>query len=153
MKNPKKSEKLFLERVLRASLELKHCQRELGIGEMIVLIRGQLKMSQRVLAMKANVPQSTISKIESGVVQPNVATLCNILEAMECDLLVSVVPRKNLECILKDQAMLKAKEKVQYLQGTMSLEEQNVDQDLLEELIEDEVKKLMDSSSQEIWEE
>ncbi len=109
MKKPKKSEKLLLREIANSAAALRQCQRGLEIGQLIALIRGQLTMSQRMLAKRAKVPQSTISKIESGRLQPNVSTLEKLLSSMECDLFITAVPRENLETIRKNQAMAKAK--------------------------------------------
>ena len=153
MKKPRKSEKLLLEEIFESSKALKKAQRGISIGEIISLIRSQLRMSQRVLAKKANVPQSTISRIESNSFEPNVITLRKITDALECDLLITISPCEEIGLMRIKQASIKASKKIQYLQGTMSLEDQEPDQKILNELIEDETKSLLDSSSSELWEE
>ncbi|MGA8163489.1 MAG: hypothetical protein WB791_00500 [Waddliaceae bacterium] len=57
MTKPKKSEKLLLEKIANSAQALQQQQRGLGIGQLISLIRGQLRMSQRALAKRAKVPQ------------------------------------------------------------------------------------------------
>lgn len=146
MRKPKKSEKLFLEDIFVAAKILQHQQRSLEIGLLISLIREQLLMSQRSLAKRAEVPQSTISRIESGSLQPNMSTLLKIMGAMDCDLLITAIPRCGLETTKKNQAHVKAEKKIRYLRGTMSLEKQEPDQRLLKELIDDEVKIQLTSS-------
>jgi len=153
MKKAKKSEKLLLEQIGDSAQFLAQHQRGLSIGELIALIRVQLTMSQRAVARRAGVPQGTISKIESGQQQPTIPTLNKILNALECDLLITAVPRVGLEEVRYRQAVNKAKRMVEYLQGTMSLEKQTPDQKLLKEMIEEEVKKLLDSSGPELWDE
>ena len=153
MKKPKKSEKLLLEDIFVAAKTLQQQQRGLGIGHLIALIRGQLGMSQRVLAKRAGVPQSTISRIESENLQPNISTLEKIMGAMECDLLILATPKTDLESIRRNQAMVKAKKKIRYLRGTMSLEKQEPDEKLFRELIEDEVKNLLAAPGSHLWEE
>lgn len=153
MKKPKKTEKLLLEDISIAAKVLLTQQRGLEIGQMIALIRNQLRMSQRALAKRAGVPQATISKIESIRLQPNIATLHKILNALECDLLVTAVPRMDFETIRRNQALAKAEKKIRYVRGTMSLEKQEPDQKLLKELLEDELKNLLESSSSKLWDE
>ncbi|HRW58564.1 MAG TPA: helix-turn-helix domain-containing protein [Chlamydiales bacterium] len=153
MKKPKRSEKLFLEESVELSRRLQKQLHGLLIGELISLMRHQLGMSQRVLARRANVPQSTISNIESGRLQSNFSIIQRILNAMECDLLISVVPREKLENIRKKQAEIKAGKMIRYLEGTMSLEEQNPDKSLMNELFEEKVNRLLDSYGPELWEE
>ncbi len=153
MENSKRSEKLLLEKIAYSAHDLERQQRGLEIGQLIALIRGQLRMSQEVLAKRANVLQSTISKIESGGQQANVNTLQKILNAMDCDLLITAVQRNSAETTRKNQAERKARKKVQYLKGTMSLEKQEPSQELLEELVDDEVKNLLNSKTSRLWEE
>jgi len=146
------SEKLLLEKIRVLALALRVQQRDLAIGPLMVLIRSQLKMSQRALALRAKVPQSTISKMESGVLQPNVATLHKVFNAMECDVLITAIPRERLDIILQKQVMAKAKKRVEYLQGTMSLEKQKIDSDLLNEFVQEEAKSVLDLPSSKLWE-
>jgi len=153
VKRPKKSEKLLLEKIAKSAHVLQQQQRGLEIGQLISLIRNQLGMSQRALAKRANVPQSTVSKIESGTLKPNVATLQKILNSVDCDLLITAVQRNSPEKIRKNQALKKATKKVFYLRGTMSLEKQEPDQELLKELIDEEVKNLLDTTTSKLWEE
>lgn len=152
MKKPRISEKLFLEKVFalgRSTLENLH---GVDVGQIITLIRHQLRMSQRALAKRANTPQSTIARVELGNNKTNISTLKKILDALDCDLIVTVVPREDLETIQKKQARAKAERKIQYLHGTMSLEQQSPSQKLLTKLIEEEEKKLLDSSGSGLWE-
>ncbi|MBF5058792.1 helix-turn-helix domain-containing protein [Candidatus Neptunochlamydia vexilliferae] len=149
----KKSEKLFVERVVAAAQKLQIEQKGVEIGPLIALIRKQLKMSQRVLAKRAKVPQSTVSKIESGRLKPNAGTLEKILSAMESDLLITIVPKESLEMILKKQAIVKVKQKMAYLKGTMNLEKQKPDEALFRELFDEEVRKILELPGRELWEE
>lgn len=153
MKKTKKSEKILLEQITDSAKCLARYQRGLTIGKLIALIRTQLTMSQRVVSKRANMPQATLSRIESGRHQPTISTLHRILDALECDLLITVVPRTSLDEVRHRQAVKKAEKRVEYLQGTMSLEKQMPNQRLLEEIIKDETKKLLDSSGAELWDE
>ncbi|MBN4066714.1 helix-turn-helix domain-containing protein [Simkania negevensis] len=142
---------MLLEEIASFARSLQKQQRGLEIGQLISLIRKQLMMSQRALAEKSAVPQSTISKIESGDLRPNVSTLDKISNALNYDLLITVVPRAGFEEIRRRQAVAKAKERVEYLQGTMSLEKQKVDKKFLEEMIEEETQRLLHSRGFDLW--
>lgn len=148
----KKSEKLFLKEIFSCIRSLNNVQKGVSIGQLLSLIRGQLKISQRILAKRAKVPQSTISRIESGHLESNIITLRKIFKALSCDLFITACPRENLDAICKKQARVKAEKKVRYLQGTMALEKQEPDQKMLMELIEEEEKKLLNSPGFELWE-
>lgn len=153
MSKPKKSEKLFLEDTFHAGKGLQKKLRGLSVGLLIPLIRKQLGMSQRTLATRAKIQQSTIVRIESDRLDPNITTLKKIANAMGCDLLITLVPKSNLENIRKNQALLKAEQKIRYLHGTMSLEKQAPNPKLLKELLDDEVKSLLESSGSTLWDE
>ncbi len=53
--------------------------------------RKSLKLSQRELAARCNIPQSTIGRIEAGIVIPNLQTLQKI--AKELDMEISLTPK------------------------------------------------------------
>ena len=148
----KKSEKLFLEEIFSCIKDLNNVQKKVSIGQLLALIRRQLKISQRILAKRAKVPQSTISRIESGHLWTNIITLRKIFDALSCDLFVIARPRENLDSIRRKQARIKAEKKVRYLQGTMALEKQELDPKMFSELIEKEEKKLLNSPGFELWE-
>ena len=50
-------------------------------------------MSQRELAELVGTTQSAIARLERGVRPPRIDTLLRIAEALECELLVELVPR------------------------------------------------------------
>lgn len=60
-------------------------------GNLLRIARAQTGVSQRELAAAANVPQSTIARIESGARQPSLPLLVRILAAVELE------PRITLE--------------------------------------------------------
>lgn len=152
MKKAKKSEKLFLEEIFLSGKSLISASKGVEIGSLITLIRGQLKMSQKALASRSGMPQSTISRIESGRIQPNILTLKRIAEALICDLTLTLVPKQSLESCRVKQAREKAEKKIDYLKGTMSLEKQMPNKKLLSELVEDEIIDLLNSSGTQLWE-
>ena len=98
--------------------------RGLSIGELIRFIRVQLGMSQSVLARRAGVPQSTISRVETGQWDVSLSTLQKILSAMSCELVVAPVIQGTIESIQHKQAKTQAQRRVAYLKGTMNLEQQ-----------------------------
>ena len=153
MKKPKKSEKLLLDEIATAARNLKVIQRNLSPGQVIALYRRQLGMSQRDLAKRAKIPQASLSGIESGHIQPNTKTWEKIANALNADLLITFTPRQKLETFKKERALTVAKKKIEYLRGTMSLEKQEPDNELLKELLEEEVKSLLYASNSKLWKE
>ena len=151
MKPPKKSEELLFDEISATAKALKSIQRNLLPGQMLALYRKLLGMSQRDLAKRAKIPQASISGIESGRLQPNVKSWEKIANALNADVLVTLVPRKDPELFREEQARMIAKKKMEYLRGTMSLEKQEPDNKLLYKLTEDEVKSLLNFSNSQLW--
>jgi transcriptional regulator with XRE-family HTH domain len=56
-----------------------------SFGQYIVQLRDKNGISQRKLAEKAGVTNSTISRIESGIVKPDLATLEKLANALNVD--------------------------------------------------------------------
>ena len=141
----KSSEKIIINEVATAGYELRRVLKGLTLGELIAMIRNQLKMSQRVLAQRAGVPQSTISNLEKSKKQPNLATLKKVFQALFCDLIIIPVMDESIENLLLQQARKKAEKRVRYLRGSMNLEKQEPDAKFIEELIKNETEEIVRS--------
>ncbi|OBI41413.1 hypothetical protein A5707_07570 [Mycobacterium kyorinense] len=61
-------------------------------GNLLRIARARAGMSQRDLARVADVPQSTIARIESGSRQPSLPVLARILVAVDLELRVVLEP-------------------------------------------------------------
>ena len=154
MKKCFSSEKLMIEDMSQMAVSLQRAMRGLSIGEFIKRIRGQLDMSQEVLASRSGLPQSTISRIEKGQKDPTLSMLSKVLTSLSCDLVVAPVLKQSIDAIRYKQARHIAEKHVRYLRGTMGLEKQEPDKRLLEELIKKEVEELLHGSSGiKLWKE
>jgi len=154
MKKCFSSEKLMIEDMSQMAVSLQRAMRGLSIGEFIKRIRGQLDMSQEVLASRSGLPQSTISRIEKGQKDPTLSMLSKVLTSLSCDLVVAPVLKQTIDAIRYKQARHIAEKHVRYLRGTMGLEKQEPDKRLLEELIKKEVEELLHGSSGiKLWKE
>lgn len=145
----KTSEKIILDEISRVGNELRSLLKGLSIGQLVTLVRTQLKMSQKILAKRAGVPQSTISNMEQSKRQPNLVTLQKVFDALFCDLVIAPALKMPIETIRVKQARKKAEKQIRYLKGTMSLEKQEPDSRLLEELIREETNELL--RSPKLW--
>src|SRR5689334_20208653 len=108
------SEQMLIEEITKEGAKASQAARGLSLGCLIRMIRKQIGMPQEVLARKAKVPQSTISRIEKEQGDPSLATLRNVLQALECDLIVVPVLREPVNMIRRKQARKKAEAKVRY---------------------------------------
>ena len=147
------SERLLIEEVMQASGKMKVAIRGLSIGALIKSIRQQLGMSQKVLAKRARVPQSTIARIEQSERNTSLATIRKILHALSCDLVVVPLLKESIDVIRRKQARKVAEKQIRYLKGTMNLEDQQPDSRFIEELLKQEEERLLHSSSAKLWEE
>jgi len=147
------SEKIFLEELAQTAHKAKTLLKGLSAGEFLKLVRKQLGMSQRILAQRAKVPQSTVIRLEQGTTDPSYSTLAKLFQAMQCDLLIVPMLLQPIDVIRRKQARKKAEKKIRYLKGTMNLEEQQPDSRLVEELIQEEETRLLHGNGKELWEE
>jgi transcriptional regulator with XRE-family HTH domain len=64
----------------------------MNVGKTVLDARTAAKLSQRQLAARAGVPQSTVARIESGKLMPRVDTLDRILRAADVRVAVEPLP-------------------------------------------------------------
>jgi len=63
------------------------------IADKVATRRAELGLSQRELAEMVGTTQSAIARLERGGRPPRIDTLLNIADALECDLVVDLVPK------------------------------------------------------------
>ena len=147
------SEKLLIEEIMQAAQKTRIAVRGLTIGALIKSIRVQLGMSQKALAKRAGVPQSTISRIEQEERDANLSTLNKILDAISCDLVIVPLLQDSVDAIRRKQARKMAEKQVRYLKGTMNLEDQQPDSRFIAELIKQEEERLLQGPNSKLWDE
>lgn len=116
-------------------------------------IRDGLGMSRRQLAERLGLLTSRIQILEqdetTGAV--TIKTLRRTAEAMDCVFVYAIVPRTSLDDTLQKQAKYKAKQHLQNISHSMSLEEQTLEnkanQSMLDQLAEQIIKK----SKHQLW--
>ena len=153
MKSFSPSEKLLIEEITQAAQKTRVAVRGLTIGALIKSIRIQLGMSQKALAKRARVPQSTISRIEQEERDANLSTLIKILGAISCDLVIVPLLQDSIDTIRRKQARKTAEKQVRYLKGTMNLEDQQPDSRFIAELIKQEEERLLQGPNSKLWDE
>ena len=65
------------------------------IAERVAERRKEVGLSQQQLAMLTGTTQSAIARLEKGGRPPRIDTLMRIAEALDCDLLVELRPRRS----------------------------------------------------------
>ena len=133
-----------------------HLRAEIGAlkpGDLIRLLRRHLHMTQRQLARRSGVAQSQIAKTERGLLNPRTTTLERIYAALNCDILILPLPLYPLDKHLRRQALKYVRKRMNYLKGTLALEDQVPDEAFLKRLEEEEVERLLQNQTSEIWDE
>jgi len=108
-------------------------------------------MTQAQLAARCGMPQSHIAKIEKGRAEMKLSTLRRILEGLFCRLVIAPQPERGLDEVLREQARRAAVSRVKRVSGTMAMEEQKPDEEMLEDLVRAETERLLQKRSSAIW--
>lgn len=145
------SEKRFIDSLLRSGKGLSHEFIHHSLHDLLRLLRKRLRMTQKQLAKRIGIPQSYIAKIEAGKSKPSLETWEKLFRSLHCSLAILLIPEKMPDKLLEEQAYAAALKKVNYVAGTMALEDQLPSKKDLEELIEDEKTELLNSESTKIW--
>lgn len=97
-------------------------------GGWVRAVREALGMTAGELADRMGVSQSSVTRLEQserdGVVRLD--TLTRVADALECDVVYALVPRRPLEETVTAQARRRARERVTQVAHTMALEDQAV---------------------------
>ena len=115
-------------------------------GGWIKLIRQALGMSARQLAERLQVSTSRISQIEKSEASQvlSLKVLHEVAEALGCQLCYSLVPKKDLESIMHDQAEKKAKAHLKTVGYTMALESQETSIESQKLMLEETIARLLE---------
>lgn len=136
---PEKEQKLITKQISRRLEEIRVIsERTKGITSWVDYVRSGLGMTLSQLASRVGVTQSTLSssiKMEKeGRITIN--KLREIADAMECDLVYEFIPRKKIEDIIYEQALIKTAKLMEETENHMALEDQKVTLDKNERLKE-----------------
>jgi len=116
-------------------------------------IRESLGMSASALARKLGVTPASITKLEKAEVNEKItlASLRKLASALDCELQYILVPRKSLEAILEDRAMIVARERLRPISHSMSLEDQSVDLSASQKQLQLLAKEILDGPRRNLW--
>jgi transcriptional regulator with XRE-family HTH domain len=72
------------------------------LGQRVRELRTKRRLTQQALAESAGIPQTHVSAIELGLMQPNLGTLLRLALALECKVsaLVSVFDKEDLATLM-----------------------------------------------------
>ncbi len=111
-------------------------------------------MTTAQLAKRLGVKQPRVIEIEKGEVTGAITleTLERAARALDCRLVYAFVPRKPLETLARERAMLLAQRHLKATRHSMALEDQSVDETDEKEQIRQHVKRLLEKSGSALWE-
>lgn len=107
-------------------------------------IRKALHMTIAQLAKRIGVSSSRIVAIEMAEPEGGITlrTLSEVANAMECEFVYALVPKKSLKILLKERAETVAKSRIQHVSHSMLLEDQAVSKEFEREQFNDLVQLL-----------
>lgn len=116
-------------------------------------IRGSLGMSAEQLGRRLGVSKQTILQFERNEVKRTLSlgSLEKVAKALGCQLVYAVVPDETLDAKLEQRAKLVARRKLKRVGHSMSLEAQDLPDDLRELQVNELAKKLKDSLGSSLW--
>ena len=124
--NPAELRLQQLDTVLEAARQ--HPQPERPLAGWLRAIRNGLGMSSAVVAARLGITASGLRKLEQAEAADAItlATLRRAAEALDCELHYTLVPRRSLREMRRQQALTRARGWMQRAERTMALEAQSV---------------------------
>lgn len=116
-------------------------------------VRRALSMTATQLAQRLGVVQSSVSRMEKGERAESITlkSLRKVADSMDCDLVYALVPRRPIKRMLEEKAREKAIRDFDRVEHSMSLEQQGTDNAYRLRRIEEETKRLLEESPNDIW--
>lgn len=108
-------------------------------GGWVRAIREALGMRAEDLADRMGVSQPSLTRLESNERKGSVRldTLQRAADALECDVVYALVPRRSLEQMVNERARTRALERLGRVAHTMALEDQALSNEQLEKRVRD----------------
>lgn len=122
-------------------------------GGWIRSIRQALSMTTRQLAARLGVTQQAVVDLERREAEGSVtlSALRKAANAMECDLLYAIVPKRPVKDILWSRARAVAAKRLKRITHSMRLEEQTVPSEEYDQQVEDLAVEIMRGFPRELW--
>lgn len=122
------------------------------IGDQIRTIRKALGMTQTQLAARSGLTQSMIAGIETGERNnPSFTTIHKLAEALNCDFISQVSPKKDIPVFLEEQSDYLARKIVAISSGSSTIELQPPSPKAVKEQILEIKKDLLGKHKSALW--
>lgn len=116
-------------------------------------MRESLSMTSYQLAKRVGVPQSNIMKWEEREVDGAITmrSMSRVAEAMQCDFVYALVPRKPINSILEERAKQIVSGSLEQVSRSMRLEDQETKASHRTRLTKDLVRRLLEETPKRLW--
>lgn len=117
-------------------------------------LRKALGMSSPQLAVRLAVSKSQASQMERMEVDDRITLkqLRRVADALDCDLVYALVPRRSIDDMVRDRARAKASKLVAMADVHMKLEAQQLSSKQLQAQVDAEVERLLREMPRDLWE-
>jgi predicted DNA-binding mobile mystery protein A len=122
-------------------------------GGWLRAIRDALGMSAGQLAVRLGVTRQAVADLERRETDGTVtlAVLTKAADALDCDVVYAVVPRKPLYEILRDRARAIATNRLKGVAHSMNLEDQSVPEEEILQQVEDLADQIIQEFPRDLW--
>ena len=125
---------------------------KLTITAQMRLIREALGMTQSQLADRVHVPQSAIAKLENkDGVDVRLSTIKKIAAALNCKLIVSLVPNEEIMTTLDKKSLEKAQKLVSISTSNSAVELESPDKRVVDLQVEEMQKQILERHKKTLW--
>lgn len=116
-------------------------------------IRDSLGMNGRQLAKRLGVSPARVTRLEQDelVGAVTMKTMRNVAEVLDCVFVYGIVPKEDLETIIKRQAAKVARDRFERTSHTMALEAQDLSEKDKKKVIKAIATEIMRGSAKKLW--
>jgi predicted DNA-binding mobile mystery protein A len=116
-------------------------------------VRKALGMSGSQLAIRLGVTKGRVSQAESAELSGSVTlkSMRNMAQAMDCRFVYAVIPEKEIESVIRDRAVLKAKEQIKAASTQMALEAQALSNEQLTFEVDRLASEIIKKMPSDLW--
>jgi len=116
-------------------------------------IREALGVPLELLAKRLGIPRSNIYQLERAETTGSISIkrLRRAADAINCDVVVTLVPRQPLERMVQEQAIKAARSAIAHTSHSMALEDQALTEDQTDYLVQELAREMIDRGDPRIW--
>jgi predicted DNA-binding mobile mystery protein A len=119
----------------------------------IKTVRKALGMSGSQLAKRLGVTKGRVSQAESAELSGSATlkSMQNMAQAMDCRFVYAIIPKKEIEGVIRDRAVLKANEQIKAASTQMALEAQALNDEQLTFAVDQLASEIIEKMPSDLW--